>query len=323
MTSSRRASGPLVLSLALLGALAATLVAPSAAHAESAPPSPRCRVRLLPSGAGVPANLPAFVVDDRETSPGLTAGVKNITVTGGSVPLKLGVVPDPKTPKVLLLVPSTNDPLESGATYDVTYTTTCSAAIGASATPDTESFTAAPAATLPTTIGTATELENGTASIALGAELKAFRSTTRFDVSVDGASVGATRYGQVITDDVTLTLAGSALYFGGASVPTPKVCTTTTFEKHSVTLVAHVAGTEADTAPLTFSMGVDCAKVAAATPSLPDAGADDRGASGGGDGGCAVGGGDPYGSVAGVFALGAALAVAFRRRRRKTAMPIS
>ena len=317
MLTSLRNSRPFVLSITMLGALSTPLLVASAARAESAVAPPRCQVQLRPSGDKVPGNLPALVVDDVGTSPGLTAGVEGITVTGGSGTVKLGVVPDPRTPKVLLLVPSTNDLFESGVRYDISYTMKCSAAV--LVTPMTASFTAGPAAALPTSIGTVTELADGNASIALTPELKAFQSTTRFEASIDGVAIGTTAYGRVVQETLELQLYGTGLYVGGAAIPASasKVCTTSTFETHSVTLVAHVAGTEEDTAPLTFSMGVDCAKAQASNPSLPDAGTDDRGASGGGsDGGCAVGGSDPFGGVAGVFGLGAGLAIAFRRRRR-------
>jgi len=303
--------------MTVLGALSSPLLVARTARAESAVAPPRCQVQLRPSGDNVPGNLPALVVDDTGTSPGLTAGVEAITVTGGTGSVKLGVVPDPKTPKVLLLVPSTNDLFESGVRYDISYTMKCSAAV--LVTPKTASFTAGSAATLPTSIGTVTELAGGNASIVLTPEVKAFQRTTRFEASIDGVSIGSTPYGQVVAETLELTLGAYALSIGGAaSLPSPqKVCTTSTFETHSVKLVAHVAGTEVDTAPLTFSMGVDCAKALAANPSLPDAGADDRGASGGSsDGGCAVGGSDPFGGIAGVFGLGAGLAVLFRRRRR-------
>jgi MYXO-CTERM domain-containing protein len=315
MIASRRPLRPLLLSLTVIGSLAAILV-PTAARAESAVAPPRCRVQLLPSGTGVPGNLPALVVDDTGTSSGLTAGVEGVTVTGGSVPVKLGVVPDPKTPSVLLLVPSTNDLFEAGTRYDISYTMKCSAAV--LVTPGTSSFTAGAAATLPTSIGTASELENGNVTITPSPELKAFQATTRFEASIDGVAIGTTRYGQVISETLDLSLGGYGLSFSGAASPlsAPKLCTTTAFERHSVKLVAHVAGAQDDTAPLTFSMGIDCAKAAAQSPSLPDAGADDRGASGGSDGGCAVGGSDPFGSVAGLFGLGAGLAVTLRRRRR-------
>jgi hypothetical protein len=315
MIAWRSTVRPLLVSLMLLGSSSAVLLAPRVAHAESAVAPPRCRVTLLPSGTGVPGNLPALVVDDTGTSPGLTAGVEAVTVTGGSAPVRLDVVPDPKTPKVLLLVPSPSTPLEPGARYDLSYTMTCSAAV--LVTPMTASFTTGPAATLPTSIGTVTELANGNASIALTPELRAFQQTTRLEAWVDGVSIGATRYG-LTADTIDLGLSGYALSVGGAGpLPVANVCTTKAFETHGIKLVAHVAGAEGDTAALTFSMGVDCSKPAAGSTFLPDAGPDDRGAAGGSDGGCAVGGGDPIGSVAALFGLGAGLAIVSRRRRAR------
>lgn len=307
---------PLLIALTV-GSSSIPLVVSTEARAESAVAPPRCKVNLLPAGTDVPGNLPALVIDDTATTPGLTATIENVVVSGGASPVKLGIIADPKTPKVSLLVPSTNDLFESGVRYDISYTVKCSAAVLVA--PGASSFTVGMAVALPTTIGTVTELADGTASLARTPELAAFERTSRFEAFVDGVSIGMTPYGAVVQEPVAMQLAPGALYVGTAAIgkQAGTSCAAGGNETHEVKLVAHVAGTTDDTAPLTFSLGIDCSKYKAATATLPDGGGDDRGASGGGtDGGCAVAGNDPYGSVAGIFGVGAGVAVLFRRRRR-------
>lgn len=293
----------------------------SVARAESAPAPPRCRVSLLPSGTNVPANLPALVVDDTGTSPGLKASVDGVTISGGNTPVKLGVIADTRLPGATLLVPATNDPLESGAVYTIAYGVKCSAGTATDPT-GSSTFTSGPAVSLPTTIGTVTELADGTAAIASTPELAAFRRTIGIEAFIDGASIGMTPYGAAATqDEIDVKLYSYGLSIGSSFSPRPpKVCATRAVETHEVKLLAHVAGADGDTAPLTFSVTVDCAQHEASgssgNPSLPDAGADDRGASGSGDGGCSVGGSSAFSGLAALFMTGAGLVVLLRRRRR-------
>lgn len=314
-------------------ALALVAIAPSAS-AESSVPPPRCRETVLPStGTTVPANLPAIVVDQSLNSPGVTSTILADELTGGATPVKLVAVPDPKLPKVTLLVPTTNDLLAAGTTYSLAYTVDCSTLppVESHAT----SFGAGPAVTLPTRIGDVREVADGTAVITLTAEQRAFLQTTRFEVSVDGTALPSTGYGSLL-DTAEITVTGDAwaigLATGGPFVRAEPglLCPAgATRAAHDVKLVAHVAGTDTDTAPLSFHISVDCTKpTSTSAPYLPDGGGDDRGASAsggsgdvnaaatdGGGGGCSIGGSGPLGSLAAFFATGAAMAVLFRRRR--------
>lgn len=315
-------------------ALVVGLLTAREARAESAPPAQLCHVGLLPTGAGVPANLPAMVVDDSKNSAGLTSTVEIEELVGGASSVKLGKLPDPRTPDVVLLVPPTNDPLASGVDYSLRYAITCSNGTGPSS--GTVTFTTGPAVALPTRIGAVKELADGRASITPSSELSAFLQTTRFEAFVDGTSIGMTRYGAVSAYEGEIGVRASELgltfgvgqllgstpvaeaYAGGAR---PLCRANTGKEKHEAKVVAHVAGTDTDTDPVTFAVEIDCSasRTGTGNPSIPDAGADDRGASGGSDdgGGCSVSARDPLGSLLAVFTTGAALAVLFRRRRAR------
>jgi len=294
-------------------ALLVSLFASHAAHAESSA-RPACITRLLPTSNTIPANLPAFVIDDT----GSPTTVEVTKVSGGTNGLTLGSIDDPRVPKTKLLVPATNDLLEAGATYTIAYTTKCSV----SGVPDsarTSSYVAGPAVALPTTIGaTANQYADGAIVIAPSPELKAFLETTHFEVFVDGASLGTTPYGHVTADNLKVDLSAYGVTVGYTSTSAPRsVCTSTAIEKHEVRLTAHVAGADTDPSPMTFSVDVDCAKPAAVPTYLPDGGGDDRGATGGDDtSGCSVGGPGPLGSLASFFMVGAGLAVLGRRRRK-------
>jgi hypothetical protein len=193
-------------------ALLVSLLSARAAHAEVAPAAPRCEARVVPDGT-FPANLPAMLIDDALTSPGLTAAVEITNVTNG---ITLGKIPDPIVPKTTLLVPSTNDPLQIGTTYKIDYTVRCSNdSIAKSAT---TTFVAGAAVALPTQIGTARELETGAAVVTPTRELAAFMRTTRFEAFVDGESVGSLRYGTVYKDEIDVRLLSYGLSVGGTFV---------------------------------------------------------------------------------------------------------
>ena len=278
-----------------------------------------CAMRILPQGGTVPANIPAFVVDDYSSpysSAGLTATVA-LKASTATPSLELEAMPDPRASGVTLLVPKAKAGFEIGSIYSLGYTVTCSNP-NATTTPEgTLSFKASAAVPLPTRIGVVRELADGRAVITPSPELAAYLQTTRFEVLVDGQSAGATRYGLAEGGELDVFMRPAYVSIGGAATEeTLPVCKNSVgVEKHDVKLVAHVAGAATDPEPLDLSLSVDCASTK--TTYLPDGGGDDRGATGGSDGGgCAVSGGGPLGRIAMFFGLGAAVAVLLRRRRR-------
>lgn len=303
--------------------VAGALVVPRAARAESSPAPPACRVQVLPKTASVPANLPALLALDT-SSPGLKATVaitlkRGAAASGGA--FDLDAIPDPRATGVTLFVPKAKATFEVGAAYSLSTTTTCSSSSGLPPADESRTFTATAAVPLPTRIGSVRELADGRAMITPSQELAAYLTTTQFEVSVDGQSVGATRYGLAEVQGAELQLALSSFYvwIGGATTVggAISVCKDGFIgkEKHDVTLVAHVAGAETDPEPLHVPLSATCSAPASAE-ALPDAGADDRGAPGGDGGGCAVNGRDPLGGLALLFGAGAGLTVLLRRRRR-------
>ena len=179
-----------------------------------------------------------------------------------------------------------------------------------------------PAVALPTRIGEAkAQYADGSVVITPSTELAAFLRTTRFEVFVDGESLGTTRYGSVDTTtelDIRISRYGVSVSNANPS-GSRDVCKTSQPEKHEVRLAAHVAGADADPEPMTLSVDVDCSKPVAAPGNLPDGGNEgmlpDEGS--GVDQGCSVGGVGPLGNLATIFLAGAGIALLFRRRRRR------
>ena len=313
-------------SLVVPAALVVSLFASFAsreAHAESGTAPQRCSdVQLLPSGNGVPTNLPALVVDESGASAGFSTTIEITKVSGGTSSLQLGVIDDSTTPDTRLLVAATNDPLEADTTYTIEYSARCSTG---TVEPSTTTFkTGAAAVALPTTIGAVTKQYADGVSITPSPELRAFLRTTRFVVSVDGNVFGSTRYGVDTANDLEVQLSQYGVSVSNVVASGARaVCTSAGVEKHQVTLAAHVAGVEStnDPKPMTFEIELDCGKAVATPVYLPDGGSEGRGASDRNYGddtsdGCSVRGPGPVGRLASLFMAGAGVAVLLRRRRK-------
>lgn len=323
MTRTSRALRSVIVPAALL----ASTFAARAAHAESAPAPPRCRVDVKPDTT-VPANLPAFFIEE-SNSAGLTADVTITAATAGTSPVTYVKVADPRSAAgakpTTLLVRSTKEALVPGSTVKIAFDVKCSASLGSGSFTNEVKIT--PEVPLPTTIGSVLELQNGRARVTASPELVAFQPAARFDVYLDDSLIGSTGYGSVVSTDFEVTLNS----YGGISLGSGYVSTTGTpicaaksgTEKHTAKIIAHVAGAETDSAPLSFPLSVDCTEPvypgaggSSGGGILPDGGADDRGASGGGTDGCSVSSNNPIGRLAALFATGAAVAVLLRRRRK-------
>jgi len=281
---------------------------PSATSDDVAPPPPNClHSDLQPGATLVPANLPAFVIDDRERDPAWASTLEITAVRGGK--LALDRRPDPRDAQSTLLVPARPDLLEVGVTYEIDYTVKCSYAPNPGNV--TTSFTVTSSVPLPTRIGDAKLYADGAVFIATAPEQQAFLATTRFEALVDGAIYMGSGY-----------VGGSNEHgYGGA------LCTTRTLEteRHDIELRAHVAGADSDPAPIKLSVDVDCSEVVAdSRPPLSFASPSTGPSAAVVHTGCAIPGARPpgfFGAGAGTGLL-AGLALLARRRGNRDSAPL-
>ena len=302
--------------------------APRAADACSGPVCYGQNIYLLPTGPGasVPANAPALAVFTGLTAPAPNATLEKITASGReAIPVGRGTAAG--RPDVLL--PSG---LEAGASYELTVSSEGGCASTVKAT-----FTAAPAAPKPTTLGTLRVTGSGVTSLRLGSGASCSASASAahaaFEVALPAevAPWGALLAYETFVDGARWSASNDAtqqVHHGGSWVGIGKdvvyaVCDEETAAiyrgvsagRHQVVMRARLAGDPSvalESAPLTVEL---------ACPGSGDAGSPDGGggpaaaASEAGGGGCSAATG-PAGTPLAATALAVVGLAALRRRRR-------
>ena len=229
------------------------LVLPAVAHAEAAVAS-GCFANVHPQPMDtIPPNAPALVVDINGS--GGTPAILSATVTAGTTPPSIAVMPDPRS-KAMLLVP--NAPLDANAMQNLSIDLDCKPVAGY---PRMSTFTFETGATtpLPTTMGTlAVSGMDSSATLVTfkpSAELAAYLPVAMFTGTFDGANAGELPYGVLAGSTIELRVSS---YGVGTSLA--NLCGT----EHDVTkstvfsLSTHVAGATTDPPAISLPISVRC-----------------------------------------------------------------
>lgn len=298
---------------------------PAAAHAESAPPRPRCSAQLAPSFEQIiPLNAPSLVLL-RHDSAGLESTISNISLSPAPTPITFEQVADPRQEGATLLLPSRA--LAGAAEYTLTGDIDCKgASTGLTDSSFSGNFKTGASVQLPTITEIATvrvldgEFPASEILIAASPELVAYLPLTRFDAYVAGALWSSVDYGNVVADRgvIALQLDRDQLAPGttGRNLCPEGETGVTTVE---IEIRPHVAGAETDPRPVSAAVPIDCRSYERSRSN--DAGPDDPGANStaSGTGGCATGARTSSGSEL-VWILGAAvMAIAARLQRSRRA----